>query len=107
MSQSLVYITTANQKEAHAIAKELINSRLAACANILNGTISIFHWEGKICEENEISLIIKTREDLVESLIERVKELHSYDCPCIISLPISGGNRDFLNWIDTETEIKS
>ena len=103
MPQSLIYITTSNRKEANTIAYEIINSQLAACANILEGTTSIFFWEGKICEEKEVSLILKTREDLVERLIEKVKKMHSYDCPCVVSLPIAMGNTEFLNWIDNET----
>ena len=106
MSQNLIYVTTSNRKEASTIAYELIKSQLAACANILEGTTSICIWEGKICEENEVSLILKTREDLVEQLIERVKKMHSYDCPCVVSLPITKGNADFLNWIDNETKTK-
>ena len=103
VAQSLIYITVGSRDEALAIARELVDSRLAACANIRAGTTSIYHWEGAVCEEDEVSLILKTRDDLVERVIEKVKELHSYDCPCVVSLPISGGNADFLNWIDAET----
>jgi periplasmic divalent cation tolerance protein len=106
VSQTLIYVTTANRKEANELAHELIRTRLAACVNILEGTTSIFFWEGKICENEEVSLILKTREDLVEELIKKVKSIHSYDCPCIIALPICGGNTDFLNWINNETAIK-
>ncbi len=107
MSHSLIYVTTPNRKEAKSIAYELINSHLAACANIFEETTSIFIWEGKICEGKEVSMILKTREELVERLIEKVKTIHSYDCPCVVSLPITRGNKDFLNWIDEETSIKS
>ena len=103
MAQMLIYVTVGSRDEALVIARELVNSRLAACANILTGTTSVFHWEGKVCEEEEVSLILKTRDDLVDRLVEKVKDLHSYDCPCVVSLPISGGNADFLEWIDAET----
>ena len=103
MAQTLIYVTAGSRDEALAIARELVNSRLAACANILAGTTSVYHWEGEVCEEEEVSLILKTRDDLVERLVEKVKDLHSYDCPCVVSLPISGGNAAFLEWIDAET----
>jgi periplasmic divalent cation tolerance protein len=103
VGQCLIYITAGNRDEALVIARELVSSRLAACANILAGTTSIYHWEGKVCEEDEVSLILKTRDDLVGRLVEKVREMHSYDCPCVVSLPISGGNADFLDWIDAET----
>lgn len=106
MSQTIIYVTTANRDEALIIARELINIRLAACANIMTGTTSIFHWEGKVCEEEEATLILKTRDDHVERLVNKVKDMHSYDCPCIVSLPISGGNEDFLDWIDAETILQ-
>ncbi|NQV84829.1 MAG: divalent-cation tolerance protein CutA [Rhodospirillales bacterium] len=106
MAHSLIYVTTGSRDEALAIARELVESRLAACANVLAGTTSIYHWQGEVCEEGEVSLILKTRDDLVEQLVEKIQDLHSYDCPCVVSLPISGGNAAFLNWIDSET-IKS
>ena len=106
VSQTLIYVTTANRDEALIIARKLVNIRLAACANIITGTTSIFHWEGKVCEEEEVTLILKTRDDHVERLVKKVKNMHSYDCPCIVSLPISGGNADFLNWINAETILK-
>ena len=103
MAQSLIYVTTGSRDEALAIARELVESRLAACANVLAGTTSVYHWQGEVCEEGEVSLILKTRDDLVDRVVEKVRELHSYDCPCVVSLPISGGNADFLQWIDAET----
>ena len=106
MAQTLIYVTAGSRDEALIIARELVNSRPAACANILAGTTSVYHWEGKVCEESKVSLILKTRDDLVERLVEKVRDLHSYDCPCVVSLPISGGNAAFLDWIDSETVLK-
>lgn len=103
MAQTLIYVTAGSRNEALAIARELVNSRLAACANILAGTTSVYHWEGEVCEEDEVLMILKTRDDLVDRLVEKVKNLHSYDCPCVVSLPISSGNAAFLDWIDSET----
>ena len=80
----------------------------AACANVLDGkTTSIYWWEGAVAEEGEVSMLLKTREDLVNQVVEQVKEMHSYDCPCVVSIPITGGNAEFLDWIDGETAEKS
>ena len=103
MKASFVYITAGNMDEARSIAQELVSTRLAACANILDNMRSIYWWEGKIQEDREVVLIAKTRESLVPRLIEEVKSLHSYDCPCIVSLPISDGNKPCLDWIGEVT----
>ncbi|MCX7725628.1 MAG: divalent-cation tolerance protein CutA [Chitinispirillaceae bacterium] len=103
MSAIWLYITTKDTTEAEAIGKKLIEEHLAACVNIFDKIKSIYRWEGKICEDNEAVLIVKSREDLLSKIVKRVKELHSYSCPCIIALPVIGGNEDFLNWIKKET----
>ena len=102
MSAKLIYMTTPSRKEAEKIAEAVVTERLAACANILDGVTSIFHWEGKLCRENETVLILKTTEKKTDSLTARIKELHSYECPCIAVLPIEGGNPAFLEWIARE-----
>jgi periplasmic divalent cation tolerance protein len=103
MAQSLLYITTENENEARTIARALVESRVVACANILPGVSSLYWWDGEVQEGAETVLILKTRENLVSEVVERVKSLHSYDCPCIVSFDITNGNKDFLNWIDKET----
>lgn len=103
MTQSLIYVTASSRDEAVKIGRQVVENRLAACANVLAGTASIYWWEGAVTEEEEVSLILKTRTDLVDRLVEMVKEIHSYDCPCVVSLPITGGNPGFLDWIDAET----
>ncbi len=103
MKQVFLYITVGSAGEAASIARDLLDDRLIACANIIDGATSLYRWEGKIADEKEAVMIAKTREDLVEKVIERVRELHSYDCPCIVALPIVSGNPAFLDWIDEET----
>jgi len=103
MSQTLIYVTAETRGEAVKIGRKLVESRLVACANVLGPTTSIYWWEGAINEDEEASLILKTRADLVGRVVEKVKELHGYDCPCVVSLPITGGNPAFLEWIDAET----
>lgn len=103
MSNRLIYITAASEEEAAKIGRVLVEERLAACANLLGRIGSIYWWEGKLQEEQEAALIVKTTEALVEPLVERVKQVHSYDCPCVVALPIDGGNQEFLDWISSET----
>ena len=103
---SWVYITSDSPKEARELAKMLLKKKLVACVNILDGMYSLYRWEGKIQEDQETVLIAKTRHELVNKLTNAVKSIHSYDCPCIIELPIQGGNPEFLKWIYSETDKK-
>ena len=103
MTSTMIYITTSSREEALRIGRTVVADRLAACANVLPGVTSVYRWQGEVQEDGETALILKTRSDLVERLTARVKELHSYDCPCVVALPIAGGNPDFLQWIAEET----
>jgi periplasmic divalent cation tolerance protein len=102
MEICFIYITTNSKNEARTIGKELVHSRLAACVNILDNMNSIYRWEGALQDDNEVVLIAKTTQKRVPGLIEKVKSMHSYDCPCIVSLPVTDGNPDFLQWIEHE-----
>ena len=104
MKFNLVYITTKDKAEARKIGRELVKERLAACVNIIDRMNSLYWWEGKIQDDLEAILIAKTKESLVKELIEKVKSLHSYTTPCIISLPILDGNKDYLAWLAKETK---
>lgn len=95
-------MTAGNKAEAQKIGNALVESQLAACVNILDNMQSIYRWEGKIQQDSEVVLIAKTTDLLVSQLIEKVKSLHSYDCPCIVCLPISDGYPPFLDWIQSE-----
>ncbi len=103
MSVSFVYITAADEEAAGRLARDLVERRLAACANILGPIRSIYWWEGAVQEERETALILKTRADLVPRLTERVREIHDYDCPCVVALPVEAGNAAFLGWVEEET----
>jgi len=103
MNINLIYITTGSMDEAKTIGKELVSGRLAACVNIIDNMNSMYWWDGKIQDDREVIIIAKTKESLVPELIEKVKSIHSYDCPCIVSLPISDGNKAFLEWVEKET----
>lgn len=97
--QRLVYMTAGSADEARTIGETLVAEKLAACVNLIEGMTSIYRWQGKVQRESEIVMIAKTHENCVAALTERVKALHSYDCPCVVSIPIEGGNPDFLAWI--------
>lgn len=104
MSCSLLYVTTGSFEEASKIARTLVEERMVACGNVLPGMTSFFHWEGEAQQDDEVVLILKTRSELVEAVKDRVLELHSYSCPCVVALPMEGGNAGFLDWIRAETE---
>jgi periplasmic divalent cation tolerance protein len=103
MEFRLLYITAANRDEAEKIANALVEERLAACANILGEISSIYWWQGKLTTDREVALTLKTRADLVEAAITRVKALHSYTVPCIVALPLLAGNPDYFAWLAAET----
>jgi len=99
----LVYMTAGSVEEAKAVGGSLIEKRLAACVNILPGMISQYHWNGAVAADEETVLIAKTRADLADALTAHVRSVHSYECPCVVTLPIQSGNPDFLQWIADET----
>jgi len=103
VTQMLVYVTASTREEASAIGRAVVDARLAACANVLGDITSFYWWEGAVQEDGEVSLILKTQDHLMERLTQQVKELHSYSCPCVVAIPIAGGNPDFLDWIVNET----
>jgi len=96
---NLVYMTAGSKDEALSIGKTLVAEKLAACVNIIDQMNSVFEWEGEVQHDTEVILIAKTAESRVPELVEKVKAEHSYDCPCIVCLPVSNGNPDFLEWI--------
>ena len=101
-SYIVVLITAKGPEEAEKIAKALVKRRQAACVNIVPGVKSHFWWKDKLDETDESLLIVKTRESLLPEVIKSVKKIHSYRLPEIIALPIIGGSRDYLEWMDGE-----
>jgi periplasmic divalent cation tolerance protein len=99
----VVFITAKDPEEAQKIAKALIKRRQAACVNIVPAVSSHFWWKDKLENTDESLLIVKTKESLLQEVIKSVKKIHSYSIPEIIALPIIGGGRDYLEWIDHET----
>lgn len=104
MEAIVVYITVPTEEEALRIAKTIVEERIAGCVNIVKGIRSIYQWQGKIEDDAELLMIIKTQRHLFEPLKRRVKELHSYTVPEIIALPIIKGSEDYLKWLKEVTE---
>lgn len=98
-----VFITSSGEEEAARIAGYLVGEKLAACVNIIAGIRSVYAWQGKTMDEAEALMIVKTRRSLFNSLKDRVKQLHSYEVPEIIALPIVEGSEDYLKWIREST----
>ena len=99
----MVYVTARGKDEAKIIAKEIVSSRLAACANVSSPIDSFYWWEDKLEEESEAAIIFKTRESLLQPLEEAIKDIHSYSCPCIAAMPIEYVSKDYAEWVIKET----
>ena len=103
MSVSLVYINAADRAEALRIGRALVESGLAAGLNVISEVSSIYRWHGEVCEKSEALLVVKTQSALVDDVVDRVLALHSYECPSVVAVPVSGGNADYLDWVVGET----
>ena len=97
-------VTTGNSEEAHKIASELIGRRKAACVNIVPNVSSLFWWQGQLDSASENLLIIKTKASLLNEIVALIGQIHSYDVPEIVALPIVGGNQDYLEWVGREVD---
>lgn len=99
-----LYVTVPNKEEGVRIGHALVKAKLAACANVMDNVTSVFSWQGEIQKESEAILFAKTKSGLVDDATEVIIAHHSYDCPCIVALPIVGGNPEFIDWIRSETQ---
>ena len=103
MEYRSIYMTSKDEAEAKKISQCLTGEKLVACVNYFP-IKSIYWWKGEVEESQEIALIAKTRVELVDRVIERVKQLHSYEVPCVVSWIIEKGNPEYLEWIKESTE---
>jgi len=97
---SIIYITTSGVDEAKKIAKTLLKERLVACINIIPRIESLYWWEGEIEEDQESLLLAKTRSNMVDKVIARVEDIHSYETPCALEIQIKMGSEDYLDWME-------
>ena len=100
-SAVVLMITAGSEEEAYKIAELLVNERNAACVNIVPQVDSLFSWKGKLDSAHESLLLVKTRASLLSQVISLVKQVHSYEVPEIIALPIVGGSKEYLKWLDS------
>lgn len=98
-----VLVTCPSRKTGEMVARLLVRERLAACVNVIPGLTSIYRWEGKICRDAEVLLVIKSRRSRLAALTRRVKSLHPYSVPEVIALPVAGGSTSYLSWIRDST----
>jgi periplasmic divalent cation tolerance protein len=98
-----LYSTFPTRDEAISIVSALLEKRLIACANIIDGATSLYRWEGKMQQEQEVLMLAKTSYDKLEAAIESIKALHSYELPCIVAYPITNGFQPFMQWVKGET----
>lgn len=103
MEALFVYVTCKDRAEALNVGRAAVEARLAACANVVDGMASIYWWEGKLETSTEAILIMKSRSAHLEDLTALVKAVHSYSVPCVVAMPIVGGNPDYLDWLLRET----
>jgi len=99
----VIFITTSSIDEAKKLGRTLVEEKLVACSNILSPVHSIYQWKGEMCEGEEALLVLKTKRELFRQIESRVRELHSYDVPEIIAMPIIEGSEDYLSWVESET----
>ena len=100
----VVLITVGTEEEAQRIARALLEQRKAACVNIIPGVSSLFWWKGELDSAQESLLVVKTKKSVLNEVTRLVKEIHSYDIPEVIAVPIVGGNQDYLEWIGEEVK---
>jgi periplasmic divalent cation tolerance protein len=102
-TEIVVMVTTANEEEAVRIGRALVEAKLAACANIVPRVRSLYRWEGRLADEQETLMVLKSRVELFGSLEQEIVRLHSYSVPEILAIPITAGSAKYLNWIRDET----
>jgi len=100
----LVFTTLPSADKAAELAKALVEERLAACANLLPAIRSIYRWQGKLQDENEVLLLLKTRAEHLERLKLRILELHPYEVPEVLAVPVESGYQPYLEWLAGETK---
>jgi periplasmic divalent cation tolerance protein len=98
-----VVITAADADWLAGFTRALVEERLAACGHVIPAIRSVYRWESAVHDEAEARVALHTRRSLVDAIVERTRQAHSYDVPCIIALPVVGGNPAYLEWLAAET----
>ncbi len=103
----MVYTTFSNFEEAKTVSEELLNEKLIVCVNIFPEVNSLYLWEGKISNSCEVVAIMKSRNDQVDKIVEKIEAMHSYDQPAIAVMPIEKANKSFTNWANSVIDVSS
>lgn len=105
MTDKIVVLNTCStREEAERIARRLVELRLAACVNLIGGVRSVYHWQGKVDESEEVLLVIKSNRGLFPQLREALAREHSYEVPEVVALPVVDGSEAYLAWLDRELQ---
>lgn len=103
MSETITFVACKDRKQAASIARALVAEKLAACVNLVPGVASVYRWKGRVEEAREVLLLIKSRRGLSRRLVARVRALHSYEVPEVVTVPIASGNPAYLRWVRAST----
>ena len=104
MAYCIINCTTKNKEEAIYIAKSLVERKLIACCNIVPSITSVYEWKNDLCCDEECLMVMKTKTELFNEVEIAIKELHTYDTPEIICIPISNGSSEYLSWVNKQTK---
>ena len=104
MKEIMILSTTDTMDLAETIASTIVREGIAACVNIIPGIRSIYRWKDKVCDDSELLLIIKSTEENFEPVRNRIRQLHSYDTPEVIAVPVTAGDPDYLNWLHAQVK---
>jgi len=99
----IAYVTAPNAEVAEQLARSLVDKRLCACVNVLVGVRSFYRWEGQVCDDAELLLMVKTTADCVDALTQTVEDEHPYDVPEVIVVDVAGGSVPYLDWVRSAT----
>ena len=100
MDALLMISTAGSMKEARKIARNLVEERLAACANVIPGVSSFFYWKGRLCQEKEALILVKTMNHQAKKIIDQIKKLHRYEVPEVIFFRVDKGEKNYLKWME-------
>jgi periplasmic divalent cation tolerance protein len=106
MSETITFVTCKDARQARRMAEALVRERLVACGNLVPGVVSVYEWEGKLERSRECLLILKSRAALSGALVRRVRELHTYTVPEVVTCRIASGNPDYLRWVRKSTRAR-
>ncbi len=100
-----LYVTVPDKAQAVVLSRILVQEKLVACANISGVMTSLYQWDGEICQDDEVAILLKTSKDIAEKVITRIEEIHPYDTPCIVQWDITGGSTDYLKWLGENVKL--